>query len=98
MFLTKSEMRRSIGKERDYAHEKAYAAPHRGSTTQKLQGRDDDRDRSWTPGAITAHSTKLVKLPTGVVSQLTPFYRKFATRLVPVPAACNDCKRRTSSR
>jgi hypothetical protein len=47
MFLTKSEMRRSIGKERDYAHEKAYAAPHRGNTTQKLQGRDDDRDRSW---------------------------------------------------
>src|SRR5260370_10305623 len=25
--------------------EKAYAAPHRGSTTQQLQGRDDDRDR-----------------------------------------------------
>jgi len=29
------------------AHEKSYAAPYRGSTTQKLQGRDDDRDRSW---------------------------------------------------
>jgi hypothetical protein len=28
-------------------HEKAYAAPHRGSTTQQLQGRDDDRDRPW---------------------------------------------------
>src|SRR5206468_12973977 len=28
-------------------HEKTYAAPYRGSTTQKLQGRDDDRDRSW---------------------------------------------------
>src|SRR5260370_1877588 len=29
------------------AHEKSYAAPYRGSTTQHLQGRDDDRDRSW---------------------------------------------------
>jgi hypothetical protein len=29
------------------AHEKSYAAPYRGSTTQKLQGRDDDRDRPW---------------------------------------------------
>src|SRR5258708_25433317 len=28
-------------------HEKAYAAPHRGSTTQQLQGRDYDRDRPW---------------------------------------------------
>src|SRR5258707_7994269 len=27
------------------AYEKSYATPYRGSTTQKLQGRDDDRDR-----------------------------------------------------
>jgi hypothetical protein len=33
--------------EETIAHEKSYAAPYRGSTTQKLQGRDDDRDRPW---------------------------------------------------
>ena len=43
-------------------HEKAYAAPHRGSTTQQLQGRDDDRDRPWgCLEPITARSTKMEK-------------------------------------
>ena len=44
--LLKNGMSRSrIGE--TISHEKAYAALYRGSTTQKLQGRDDDRDRPW---------------------------------------------------
>ena len=44
--LAKSEMRRSFGNERDYAHEKPSAVFH-PKTTQKFQGWDNDRDRPW---------------------------------------------------
>src|SRR5258708_27925691 len=42
--LPLSEMRRSFGNARDYAHEKPSAVLHL-KTTQKFQGRDNDRDR-----------------------------------------------------
>jgi hypothetical protein len=41
-----SEMRRSFRNERDYGHEKPSAVLHL-QTTQKFQGRNNDRDRPW---------------------------------------------------
>jgi hypothetical protein len=56
-------MRRALSKERDYADEEIIAGTHRGRIKQQLQGRDDDRDRSWGMfGVITARSTQKVKL------------------------------------
>src|ERR1700752_2066295 len=40
-----TEMRRSFENERDYAHEKAFAAHHLNKSTQTFQGRDHDRGR-----------------------------------------------------
>jgi hypothetical protein len=63
--LLKSEMRRSFGDARDYARENS-SAVLQIETTQRFQGRDNDRDRPLGSRVAVCSARAVVMLPVGL--------------------------------